>query len=569
MPLLALRPDAKPPFDGLPLSSLTTLIPDEWRRMMDVTNYSSLFPWRAAELIGGITHGMDIGFRGRRDITRTCRNLISATKDKRVEQKVSDLIAADAIAGKKSGPHDFQPYDNFWMSPIGAVPKKVGVGETQQVTDIRVIHHLSYPFDGESINNNSDDIFVKLGSFDDAINAVVRVGRNCHLTKIDVKAAYKLVPVRAEDWPLLGFKWRDKYYYERTLPFGLKSSCRQWEVYATALHHFINNDIGIRDVIHYVDDFLFVEESLVDAELHLADTLALCDRLGVPIAHDKTEGPVTKLTFLGIQLDTVSMTAQLSPDKLQQLTLLLTSWANRTSASMTELQSLCGVLNWVCKVVRPGRSFLRRIIDHSSTLYACGHDKQFQIPVEVQLDIAWWREFVSQYNGISLLYEFEWTQAPLIELFTDACEFGYGAKFGNRYIHGRWSPLQLKCARNRTAKNKKKVSMPYLELLSLVLAAATWGKLWSGKKITFRCDCVPVVQAIEKRSSVVERSMDLIRSLHFIAARDGFDFACRHIPGVKNISADALSRDMMSVFRLDTPQHLPSPDITGEVKLHW
>lgn len=518
--------------------------------------------------MSGITVGMDIGFTGRRDVTRACRNLISATRDPRVEQKVHELITADAIAGKKSGPHDVKPFEHFWMSPIGSVPKKVGAGEEQQVTDIRVIHHLSYPFDGDSINNQSVDIFVKLGSFDDAMRAIVQVGRGCYLTKIDVKAAYKLVPVRAEDWPLLGFVWRGKFYYERTLPFGLKSSCRQWEVYATALHYFIVRYIGIGYVIHYVDDFLFVEKSVSAARAHLAGVVSLCTALGVPLA-DKTEGPATQLPFLGIELDTVAMTARLSADKLQRLHVLLHDWGERATASVTELQSLTGVLNWVCKVVRPGRSFLRRIIDHWKTLHECSRTKQFAIPPTVRLDIAWWRQYASQYNGVSLLYENEWTQAPLIQLFTDACETGYGAIFGNRYIHGEWSPMQLRRARNRASRDTKKLSVPYLELLSLVLAASTWGHLWSGKMITFRCDCLPVVQAIEKRSSERDRSMHLIRSLHFIAARHGFDFTCVHVQGDVNISADALSRGWMSIYYADSPHHLPSPDVTGDVQLDW
>ena len=77
---------------------------------------------------------------------------------------------------------------------------------------------------------------------------------------------------------------------------------------------------------------------------------------------DKTEGPCQSLTFLGIQLDTANMRVSV-PATLERIQQLLQTWAGKTTATLTELQSLTGVLNDVCQVVRPGRTFLRRLID--------------------------------------------------------------------------------------------------------------------------------------------------------------------------------------------------------------
>ena len=71
-----------------------------------------------------------------------------------------------------------------------------------------------------------------------------KLGRGCFLIKLDVSAAYKQIPVRREDWPLLGFMWRGEYYYERVLPFGLRSSCRLWDLYAAALHFCFMHLLG-------------------------------------------------------------------------------------------------------------------------------------------------------------------------------------------------------------------------------------------------------------------------------------------------------------------------------------
>ena len=131
---------------------------------------------------------------------------------------------------------------------------------------------------------------------------------------------------------------------------------------------------------------------------------------------------------------------------------------------------------------------------------------------------------VRDWNGVSLLYNEEWEDAPLIELFTDACNTGYGA-----YL---------------------RISMPFLEMRALLMAASTWGHLWQGKKITFRCDCQPVVQAFEKMRSRTVTQMHQIRSLHQIAVKHHFDFRVWHIVGETNVVADELSRHGASqVFR--------------------
>jgi len=111
-------------------------------------------------------------------------------------------------------------------------------------------------------------------------------------------------------------------------------------------------------------------------------------------------------------------------------------------------------------------------------------------------DIRWWREFIASWNGRGLFYDRDWTDAESIELFMDACDTGYGAHYGDRWFAGRWSAAQL-----ARAQRGKRISMPFLELHALVQAAATWGHLWRGKKITFRSDCLPVVLAIRTMTS--------------------------------------------------------------------
>jgi hypothetical protein len=521
--------------------NITGLKPAAWRVLMSSCGYAAAYPSRVKFMLRSITHGADINFRGRRDIVRECRNPAS-TEDPIIRELMSAKIQKDVAAGKKLGPYASPPFRYYWVSPIRGVLK--------EGKKIRVVHNLSYPHGGESVNTGIPDEPCELARFDDATDAIRRMGRGCFLIKLDVEAAYKQVPVRFEDWCLLIFKWMDMYYIDITLPMGLKPSCMIWEYYATALEWIFKRCLGIEVVVHYIDDFLFVVKLKETGVAQLRRALQICERLGLPMAVEKTEGPTTRLTFLGIEIDTEAMMIRLPEEQLLKLNQLLSTWENKTRASKSDLRSLSGYLNFICKVVRAGRTFARRIIDHSNSLKGKPQDN-YPLSEEVQQDIRWWKNVLPTIPSHSVLYEAEWAAAPLMELFTDACdEYGYGACYQGKWFKAPWTAAEIEYSLREHAERKSR-SMPFLEMLGLLYAVASFGRHWQGKKITFRSDCLPVVQAIEKGSTNKRKLMQLLRHLHALAAQYSFEFRCVHVKGADNSLADALSRDdVQKFFRL-------------------
>ena len=65
---------------------------------------------------------------------------------------------------------------------------------------------------------------------------------------------------------------------------------------------------------------------------------------------------------MGILLDSNKMEARLPVDKLICLQAALGQWAIWKSATLQELQSLLGTLQFACKIIAPGRPFLQCII---------------------------------------------------------------------------------------------------------------------------------------------------------------------------------------------------------------
>ena len=160
---------------------------------------------------------------------------------------------------------------------------------------------------------------------------------------------------------MLDMVWKGRLYIDSALPFGLRSVPKIFNSLADAIQWIVEQQRV--EAIHYLDDFLIVgDPESQECKLALETMKNLCARLGVPIAHHKTEGPTCRLTFLGIELDTRSGTLRLPVVKLQRLQREITQWMGRSSCTKRELLSLIGQLQHACCVVRPGRTFLRRMI---------------------------------------------------------------------------------------------------------------------------------------------------------------------------------------------------------------
>ena len=78
---------------------------------------------------------------------------------------------------------------------------------------------------------------------------------------------------------------------------------------------------------------------------------------------DKSKGPVAALVYLSIVIDTMVGELRLPNSKLPRLMTPLQQWGTKRVCRRRELESLIDLLNHACKVVRPGRSFLCRLLD--------------------------------------------------------------------------------------------------------------------------------------------------------------------------------------------------------------
>ena len=269
------------------------------------------------------------------------------------------------------------------------------------------------------------------------------------------------------------------------------------------------HDRGVHSALHYLDDFLVMgppgQNSCAEA---LTTTLALCEELGFPVAPEKTEGPATTLTFLGIEIDTKKLQLRLPQVKLSQLAATIAGWMRvadhptaRHSGKKRELLSLLKLLNHAAMVVRPGRAFMRNLIDASTTVKDLDH--WVHLNQAARADLTWWHTFLQAWNGTSIMPP---TTPPLVVVSDASGSWGCGAAHENLRFQLQWPETWAA------------VSIAPKELVPIVVAATLLGPYWVGKHVRFLCDNMAVVAAVNKEAARDPTLSHLLRILAFVAA---------------------------------------------------
>ena len=206
-----------------------------------------------AYLLEGIAKGFRIGFNRRCSLYSCSNNM--PIKDPAV---VSEYLQREVQLGRMHRHEVKSP--KIHLSPLGAIPKKHKPGKWRLIVD------LSSPA-GASINDgiSTEWSSVSYVSIDHLSSLVISTGKGALLVKADIKEAYRMLSIHPEDQALLGVCWEGNIYTDRALPFGLRSAPKIFSAVADALQWIVVKK-GVRNLLYYLDDFIFVSESL---EKHL------------------------------------------------------------------------------------------------------------------------------------------------------------------------------------------------------------------------------------------------------------------------------------------------------------
>ena len=278
------------------------------------------------------------------DRIRIRKNLKSAIDHK---TRIHSYLRAETAAGRIAGPFpspDIHPCIQYW--PFGVVEKK---GYHIDIKGRVIINFSSVSPDhpdslNASIEQPDKDIkYARIVDAIDAINKLKKFNSQVTLASVDVKHAFRLIPVAAQNLHLQGLSFPNEdgvtqYYFDRVLGFGASSSCAIFGDFSNAIHWIttqkINKKLPDNNVIlqHYADDFLIIASDPESARIAFEILQAVLAELGIPAAPDKLSPPCTNLTYLGIILDTHNMLVAVPTEKRASMARTLRHLSRKTNS---------------------------------------------------------------------------------------------------------------------------------------------------------------------------------------------------------------------------------------------
>lgn len=138
--------------------------------------------------------------------------------------------------------------------------------------------------------------------------------------------------------------------------------------------------------------------------------------LGIPIAQNKTRGPVTSVKFLGIDLDTVKFQVSLPKEKINRIILVASTLLDSPNCSERKLPSLLGHLNFTLHIILQGCPFISHLLSLASSVYTL--EDQISLTNLCRDELTLWIAFLKQWNGLSFFYSNLVSLA--LQLFTNA-----------------------------------------------------------------------------------------------------------------------------------------------------
>ena len=195
----------------------------------------------------------------------------------------------------------------------------------------------------------------------------------------------------------------------------------------------------------------------------------------------------TLLIFLGMLLDTHRQVIGIPMDKLIKVANWVEYFLNKKNKKVTilEFQKLCGILNFLCRAIVPGRAFLRRLHLQSSVLKPHHHVK---ITEEYRSDLLVWKNFLANPDcDYRPFIDVIPVNAQQLDMYSDA--FGnYRLRFraycGPEWTYGQW---------DFDVCNEFHLSIEFLELYAVLVGILSWIKLFNNKRVILFCDNESVV----------------------------------------------------------------------------
>lgn len=460
-----------------------------------------------------LRHGFPVPVTRDPPLTFSPRERSLSSDDRRAVQAAVDLLVEkEAVIRLPSPP----PTPGFY-SDIFTVPKK-------NSTKRRLIHNMRF-LNRHYLQRPPKFRLVNLAQLRRVIQPLD------YLVSLDLSDAYLHVPIHPDSQHLLRFILGGQHYQWASLPFGISWAPWLFTRITTPIRVFLQ----LRGICipMYLDDFL-----LFGADSHLLReqllfTRRLLRHLGWLVNLEKSDlTPSRRLQFIGGLFDTHLDRLFVPQERFHRFLPLLHHALSGAPLSLNEWQILLGHLSACQYATRRGRLQLRPVQVFLLPLILRGDpNARRAIANHLVPHLRWWLNPQNVLEGIPLS-DFH----PSVDIFTDASKEGWGAHMNDQRLTGVWDASQ------------RRLHINVLEMMAISRTLQAWGPLLKGKSVMLNSDNQSVVASINLQGTT--RSPGLLReTLHLFRLVDAHDLAVRakHIPGIRNVLADQLSRQSRSM----------------------
>ena len=375
--------------------------------------------------------------------------------------------------------------------------------------------------------------------------AVLLSTPGCYYAKMDLSACFLSFPLSPASADMCGFSFGGKNFKFTGVPFGLSSAPR----IVSLLLDVVSSVLIDKGVVHvrYLDDFLFIGSSAGQVRAAMCVAAKVFKDFGIVNNLEKCEGPLQRLEFLGILIDSLAQNLSVPEHKLRALRAALADVLSARSVSSRRLHSILGTLSHLSMVLPAARPFLRGVIDDLRYRDVNNLRGPRRLSAATREEMSFWLNHVSKWNGSQ-----KWvsSSAPVV-MASDASTEGFGwvMESAPPAVISRLPPgLRPGCAfagswatevRDLQSSSKH---IAWGELFSPVRAVQLMGSALSGAHVVFVLDNKTDVDIINRRKTRSPRLLALLRELCVASLKFGFSFTAIHRPGALNILPDVLSR---------------------------
>jgi hypothetical protein len=351
------------------------------------------------------------------------------------------------------------------------------------------------------------------------------------------------------------------------MPFGLSSAPRICTLLLSVVAFRLTTEQFFK-LIRYLDDFLFITNTQSEMERCLRLAQQVFSNFGLVINQEKTEGPSQQLSFLGILLDSVHQTLSCTPERLAELTALLSTAADNPQIPLASLASLIGKLQFAASVLPGARPFLRRMLDlqhfhevrlrrqcppvddsSARRLHFIQRRSSVFTDRGFRADVAFWQVHLLQWNGTA---RWRSAQSAPVCFASDASLEGFGFYLESTPSHldtSSWSPAMRVgsgysgvYSPAHSHLHTHPSQMTWCEMFAVYAALFVYRSLLRHCSVLFYVDNSTDVHILNRQATRSARLAGLLREIYSISLNYNISIYARHRSGQDNVLADFLSR---------------------------